>query len=502
MTVFKIEAAVSSSATASPEATPFIIQPSPPQTTEQKYQTVIIVALAVSTLLITVFNRFRPKNWIPDSTITIFCGLLVGFLLGNPNETDLGEEMFTTIFFDICMPPIAFAAALNESRTSVSGVIFAIISTTLSTYLIGQSIEHHFLGDSEAAGCVVKGCMIWGVVMAPVNARYVLTSHDETAHARIQSSSMHETLTFEEEEELEERVHHPLLPTHKKLDSWLHCEALLSGPIAVVFYTSLRQDRLRGLDLDPSQTMLNFARVLLGSVMLGSTIGVFSTLTLRAPFDPKQRGGPYREVSLIVLWAFASFFLARYMNLSAVGTLFCAGIVMKSTAMHVVSHEARYAARVGSEAIATTAEGFVMLYMSIASISLIYSMRYSNDDLHAPLIVLAACTISRLLIAFIVSILLGGGGYRVFTFLVTMLSGLRGAVSFSLALKAGPELRDLLATSAVIAIFCHAIMAPMLALYIDNHNAKKSVAVSSSAGFPPIRVLSSRGVQYDSINRA
>src|SRR4051812_18794620 len=78
---------------------------------EIRFQSLIVLVLALATLLITVFNRFRPKDWIPDSTVTIFCGLTIGFLMGNPNETDLGEEVFTQIFFDICMPPIAFAAA-------------------------------------------------------------------------------------------------------------------------------------------------------------------------------------------------------------------------------------------------------------------------------------------------------------------------------------------------------------------------------------------------------
>lgn len=468
--------------------------PLPPELPERRYQNLVIVSLALSTLFMTVFNRFRPKNWLPDSAVNVFCGIAVGFLLGTPDETDLLQDLFTNIFFDICMPPIAFAAALNESRASLGGIIFAIAATSLTTFLIGQALQSHFTTEDNGNGCLVRGCMVWGVVMAPVNARYVLTSHYEKAH--IQGD---ENLTFEEEEEIEAQIQHPLLPKHKSLDSWLNCEALLAGPIALVFYTSLRQDRLRGLDLDPQQTFLNFLHVLLGSAMLGTFIGMFSALSLRTPFQPTKRGGPYREVSLILLWAFAAFFLAKYLYLSPVGTLFCTGIVMKSTAIYVVSVEARHASRVGSEAVASAAESFMLLYMGIASISMLASVKYASNDTHALFLVLGACILSRIIIACFVSLVLGGGGYRFFTFLVALLSGMRGVVTFSMALKTGLEVKDIVAIASAVAIFSHTVMGPALALFIESQKPK--VPESSSPRYPKGgNVLSSRGAQYESIS--
>ena len=462
-----------------------------PTASDSYYQYITLLSLALGSLFIFVFNRFRSKNWIPDSTIIVLCGLLLGLLLGSPNEKDLGEDLFTTLFFDFCMPAIAFAAGLNESRTSFTGILYAIMSAILSTFLIGQFVEEYFIDGLDKPKCLVKGCMVWGVVMAPVNANFVLTSTEEISRHYRESD-----LTIEEEEELESKIEHPLLPLHKTLDSWLRCEALISGPIAVVFFTSLRQDRLRGLDLDPEQTMLNFARVLAGSLLLGSLLGVLCALTLRKPSETSHRGGPYREVSLIILWAFASFFLARFLSLSAVGTLFCAGLMLKNTALRMVSQEARHTTKIGSDAIAGLSESVVLLYMGIASVGLIQSMRYGgNGELLTPAAVLLVCVASRAIMAFGVSIVLGGGGYRRFAFIVTLLSGMRGAVSFSLALKAGFDHKDLLATSVLVALFSHVFMSPCLALYVDASRIKRPEV------HPLAQVYASRGANYETITR-
>jgi len=376
----------------------------------------------------------------------------------------------------------------------VSGVVFAVATTTLTTFLIGQALQRYFESDLAESSCLVKGCMVWGVVMAPVNARYVLTSRHEKAHVQGE-----ENLTFEEEAEIEAQIQHPLLPDHRLLDSWLNCEALLAGPVALVFFTSLRQDRLVGLNLDPQQTVMNFLRVLLGSAMLGSFIGMFSALSLRTPFEPNKRGGPYREVSLIFLWTFAAFFMSKSLSLSPVGTLFCVGIVMKHTAMHVVSVEARHASRVGSEALGSAAESFVMLYMGIASISSMSSVKYGTSDIRLIFIILGACLVSRVIIAVIVSIFLGGGGFRSFTFVVTLLSGMRGVVSFSMALKTGLEVKDVVAVASAVAIFSHTVLAPALALYLESIRPK--LPDSNSPRYPKAGFVGrSRGPQYDSIS--
>ena len=54
---------------------------------------VTLLALAVTMLTVTIVNRFRPNSWIPDSTVTVFAGLLLGLFL-QVNENELGLNIF------------------------------------------------------------------------------------------------------------------------------------------------------------------------------------------------------------------------------------------------------------------------------------------------------------------------------------------------------------------------------------------------------------------------
>ncbi|KAH9252034.1 hypothetical protein BASA81_010016 [Batrachochytrium salamandrivorans] len=396
----------------------------------------LYVALVVTLALVFVVNKFRPKNWLPDNTLVVLAGITLGIFMQYPSPTDLYQAMFATVFYEYLLPPIVFAASLNQTRHTCASLSFALGTVVFTTLFIGKWMEL-YIGD---ASCLMMGCLLWGVILAPVSARYAIASHE-----------MHEV------EDLAS-----FLPSG--VNAWLQSETQLSGPIALVLFSSLMKSE--GLNASPMQSLEMFAKSLLGSLVMGALFGLFASLTLKAPFGEEREpaNSAYRQAGLVVVWAAASYVTAKYLSLSAVGALFATGVVMSNLAFAEVSAEAKYAAKVGSASVGAVFEGLILLYLSLSATS---SPAFAWENLNSHMLVLVVCLLGRLLVSMVMVICFGAccGNSSLVAFMVGNLSGVKSVVPFVLALRLGQV--NVISSVTFVTVCTQIAIAPLFSLYLD-----------------------------------
>jgi hypothetical protein len=455
-----------------------------------------LIVVITSLISILIHKRIPKNSIIPDNLVTLIIGLIVGssilLLLFQSSSTkeqedssgkkssshewilaNSNDEQLPQLFFDFCLPPIVFAAALNEGHvTSWSGVIFALSSTIFTALTLGQVLDYFFGHDITTAGllttstntvgkisywnCFTKGCLFWSTILTPVNSRLSIRKAEQGLDHDDDEVSL-------------------LLPAKFQLERLLHSESLLSGTFAVVLFGTEMNAKLHGDNvLYPIDVIKTFLEIGIGSTLWGLLVAFISTSTLTfEDYHPK-------EVVLFVFWSLLGFFGARLLNLNSVATLFTCGIVMSKTSLLAMSERGVVIIKDGINTIANTSETFIFSFLGICCSSFFLSTIDSSDGLHASAIIIISTLFIRVIIATITSFIGVWIGPRIginlpeffYTLRIVSLSSIRGVVSFALALAMGDEHADLIAMSAVLVIFSHVILSPLLTLMLRENDLK------------------------------
>ena len=135
----------------------------------------LTLLLVLASLFATLLQRRR--GVLPDNLVTLLVGMGVGtaLVLVDPGWTlnRADDEGLPQLFFDFCLPPITFAAALNEgAKATWHGIAFAVFATVFTALSMGLVLETWFgQVHHQFWSCFSQGCLIWATILTPVNSR-------------------------------------------------------------------------------------------------------------------------------------------------------------------------------------------------------------------------------------------------------------------------------------------------------------------------------------------
>jgi len=360
--------------------------------------------------------------------------------------TDIQEKATfdPEIFFYLILPPIIFNAGYSMRKKhffhNIGSILtFALLGTVISTF-------------------VIAGIMFYVTKLMAVQMTFLETLHFGCI---ISATDPVTTLAIFTD-----------LNVDPTLNGLVLGESLLNDAVAIVLVGSLEDysKLFANKETDASQvvaifrSILNFFSIFFGSVGLGALLGIITALLTKYTHI---REFPILETSLFFLLSYSSYLLAEVASMSGiVSVLFC-GICQAHYTFSNLSQESKVRTRQLFELLNFLMENFIFSYIGVSMFT------FSRHKFEFTFIVgaLFAIGIARALNIYPLSLLLNIGRKKKIScnFQHMMwFSGLRGALSFALAIKnIVTESRQIfLTTTSLIAIFtvifCGGLTPPLL----------------------------------------
>lgn len=232
-------------------------------------------------------------------------------------------------------------------------------------------------------------------------------------------------------------------------------ESVLNDAVAIVLYRTVENFVTESVSfVGILIAVLDFARILLGSIAVALVVGVLAALTFKWTDLYKY---PRTEAVLIILFAYQSYLMAESLRLSGIVSILFAGIVMAHYAYKNLSGEAQHSSRSIFEALAFLFETFIFIYLGMA----LFTFNHAWDPVLI-ILTLPVMMIARAANIFPLSFAMNlkrKSHHKVTVNQQVMLwfGGLRGAMAFALSIAvptAAPfNSRVFLTTTLVLAIF-------------------------------------------------
>lgn len=232
-------------------------------------------------------------------------------------------------------------------------------------------------------------------------------------------------------------------------------ESVLNDAVAIVLFRTIETFVTESITFASVViAILDFARILLGSIAVAIVIGVFAALTFKWTDLYKY---PRTESVLIILFAYQSYLMAESLRLSGIVAILFAGIVMAHYAYKNLSGEAQHSSRAIFEALAFLFETFIFIYLGMA----LFTFNHAWDPVLI-ILMLPILLISRAINIFPLGFVMNlkrKSHHKVTMPQQIMLwfGGLRGAMAFALSIavptSAPFDSRVFLTTTLVISIF-------------------------------------------------
>jgi len=307
------------------------------------------------------------KNFMPESSILIIIGLLIGlcfFFLSDEMPTTLTPD----IFFLFLLPPIIGEAGyfmpnrlfFDQLGTillmAVVGTIFNMITIGGSLFLIGKTglfnngencpaVEDPAdLYNSEATfedpGCTNPGfleTMLFGSLIAAVDPVAVLAVFDE-------------------------------IKVDEVLNIVVFGESLLNDGVAVVLYhmfeayCEIGYDEVSGADI--GKGIASFAVVAGGGTLIGIFVGYLCAFTTR--FMEHAR---VLEPLVVLIFAYLSYLTAEIFHMSGILSITFCGITMKNYVEQNISEASSTTIRSSAHMFANIAELTIFLFLGVFTVT-------------------------------------------------------------------------------------------------------------------------------------
>lgn len=360
--------------------------------------------------------------------------------------TDIQEKATfdPEIFFYLILPPIIFNAGYSMRKKhffhNIGSILtFALLGTVISTFAIAgimwlvtqtMAIKMTFL-ETLHFGCIISAT-------DPVTTLAIFTD----------------------------------LNVDPTLNGLVLGESLLNDAVAIVLVGSL-EDYGKLFDTQESdatqvvaifRAILHFFSIFFGSIGLGSLLGVLTAILTKYTHI---REHPVLETSLFFVLSYSSYLLAEVAQMSGiVSVLFC-GICQAHYTFSNLSQESKVRTRQLFELLNFLMENFIFSYIGVSMFT------FSRHRFEFVFIAgaLLAIGVARALNIYPLSLLLNCGRKKKISLNyqhMMWFSGLRGALSFALAIKnTVTEPRQIfLTTTSLIAIFtvifCGGMTSPLL----------------------------------------
>ncbi|KAI5694513.1 hypothetical protein M8J76_013686, partial [Diaphorina citri] len=264
----------------------------------------VLCVLALGILLIHFMLQFH-FQYLPESIAIVFLGALIGMIINLMSNKNIAnwhkEETFSpTAFFLVLLPPIIFESGYNLHKGNFfqnigSILVFAIIGTTISAFVIGAGVYILGLADVAYKLSFVESFAFGSLISAVDPVATVAIFH--------------------------------ALDVDPVLNMLVFGESILNDAIAIVLTTSiLGSDNPNMTTWEAVLTGFNhFCLMFFASAGIGVLFALISALLLKYV---DLRKNPSLEFGLMLVFTYAPYALAEGIHLSGIMAILFNGIVM------------------------------------------------------------------------------------------------------------------------------------------------------------------------------
>lgn len=388
----------------------------------------VLCVLALGILLIHLMLQ-TGFQYVPESVVIVFLGALVGLTMNTLSNRNISnwrkEEAFSpTAFFLILLPPIIFESGYNLHKGNFfqnigSIVVFAIVGTTVSAFVIGFGI--YFLGLADVV--------------------YKLSFLESFAFGSL-ISAVDPVATV--------AIFHAL-DVDPVLNMLVFGESILNDAVAIVLTTAALEANNPVMSTGEAIVMgINrFCLMFFASAGIGVIFALVSALLLK---HVDLRKNPSLEFGMMLVFTYAPYVLAEGIHLSGIMAILFCGIVMSHYTHYNLSTVTQITMQQTLRTLAFIAETCVFAYLGLA----LFSFKHRAEP---ALIVwsLILCLIGRACNIFPLAILVNKFREHQITkkmMFIMWFSGLRGAISYALSLHLNfsDETRHVIITTTLIIV--------------------------------------------------
>uniref|UniRef100_A0A7S1J2B7 Sodium/hydrogen exchanger n=1 Tax=Eutreptiella gymnastica TaxID=73025 RepID=A0A7S1J2B7_9EUGL len=348
-------------------------------------------------------------TWLPHSGVSILIGFFAGAALkASVSAKGLEDFQFDeSIFFLVFLPYIVFEAGLTIDKGMLwrhLGPIgaFAIVGTFISIFGIGYSLS--WAGDVLGYNLPLVECLLFGSLISSIDPIATLS-----------------------------------LFQHFGVDRDLYIlvlgESILNDGVSVVMYDTFLQlldVPFNGLDT-LADSLQRFAVVFFGSILVGLLFGLTSALLFKYG---QLQGNPTMETILFIVVAAFPYYACEHLQWSGIVAILVESVVMDLYTYQSLSTEAQLNTKFTIKCVAHLLEQCIFAYLGMQ-----VCLAAENLDWNPAMIVAAigSCLVCRgwvFPVAWLVNRTRPAGEeVPPRNQVMVWFSGLRGAVSFALAMK-------------------------------------------------------------------
>ncbi|GFU11230.1 hypothetical protein NPIL_631481 [Nephila pilipes] len=371
----------------------------------------IVMALCILLIHLLIQTNFQ---YLPESVSVVFLGALIGLILKLISNNNLGnwqkEEAFNpTTFFLVLLPPIMYESGYNLHKGNFfqnigSILVFAIFGTAISAFIIGGGV--YLLGMADVA--------------------YKLDFTESFAFGSL-VSAVDPVATI--------AIFHAL-DVEPVLNMLVFGESILNDAVSIVLAT----------------TIIQAASPSMASISAGEAVMHVFSLTYYLFKYVDLRKNPSLEFAMILVFTYAPYGLAEGLHLSGIMSILFNGVVMSHYTHFNLSPVTQITMQQTLRTLAFFAETCVFAYLGLA----IFSFRLIiKPSLVVWSIVL--CLLGRALNIYPLSYIVNHFREHKITkkmMFIMWFSGLRGAISYALALhlEFEDEKRHVIVTTTLIIV--------------------------------------------------
>ena len=398
-----------------------------------------------------LLKQFRIKIFRPSGVIMIL-GIILTLLtkIVNPDSSFFkGFQFNHSFFFTFILPIIIFSSAYNSKIESflkylryillfsITGTIFSFIILSLFTYYLNGN-QFFTTNVPSSDGTVIK--------IEPINLSLLEILQ---FCAAISASDSVISLSFLMED------------NEPKLNAISLGDSILNNALVISLFNSVYDISQKEKNLSfylSFKILLKCVGIFLTSLIIGIVVGIFHSKFL--VYMKKFHMNRVQEISTILLFAFISYILCDWLQLSAMTSLLACGLCMSHYMFYNLNYQTREESSLISLSLNIIAEG--LIYSSMGMTIVYYTVHsFSLKFIVTELILILICRIFTIF-GQIFILELCGVDPQTFKLkpthksILTEVGSIRGVVSFGLSLlmvTPNEDNKNLLVGSTIYIVF-------------------------------------------------
>jgi len=233
-------------------------------------------------------------------------------------------------------------------------------------------------------------------------------------------------------------------------------ESVINDAVSIVlFETVLSQYYINQEHHSMAHFPIQFVMTFSISICIGVVSALFAALTFKHLHLRELSSSPL-EISLMLVFSYMPYLLAASMRLSGIMAIFVGGIIMSHYTQWNLSEEARKVTAAMFKTLSFAAETFLFSYIGLSAVTVDYT-----NSVQLAVAGLGLCLVGRALNIFPLAFITNQFRTKKITFKVQFVlwfSGLRGIISFALALNVPGADHDVIAAATLLIVLATIIV--------------------------------------------